>query len=105
MYELVQVGERTYYIDCPSKIGIYRLDDERVCLIDSGNDKDAGKKVLKVLAGKGWRPEMILNTHSHADHIGGNRVIQERTGCRAYCPGVTSISAPPLPMTTPGFAV
>ncbi len=88
MYELVQVGERTYYIDCPSKIGIYRLDDERVCLIDSGNDKDAGKKVLKVLAGKGWRPEMILNTHSHADHIGGNRVIQERTGCRAYCPGL-----------------
>ena len=55
---------------------------------DSGNDKDAGKKVLKVLAGKGWRPEMILNTHSHADHIGGNRVIQERTGCRAYCPGL-----------------
>lgn len=30
---------------------------------------------------------MILNTHSHADHVGGNRVIQERTGCKAYCAG------------------
>ena len=50
MYELIQAGERTYYIDCPSKIGIYRIDDEKVCLIDSGNDKDAGKKVLKILS-------------------------------------------------------
>lgn len=87
MYELVRVGERTYYIDCPSKIGIYRIDEERVCLIDSGNDKDAGKKVLKVLAANGWRPEMILNTHSHADHVGGNKVIQDRTGCKIYCAG------------------
>ena len=23
MYELHQAGERTYYIDCPAKIGIY----------------------------------------------------------------------------------
>lgn len=93
MYELVRVGERTYYIDCPSKIGIYRIDEERVCLIDSGNDKDAGKKVLKVLAANGWRPEMILNTHSHADHVGGNKVIQDRTGCKVYCAGTDRIFA------------
>ena len=77
MYELIQAGERTYYIDCPSKIGIYRINDEKVCLIDSGNDKDAGKKVLKILSANGWRPEMILNTHSHADHVGGNRNGQD----------------------------
>ncbi len=88
MYELVQAGERTYYIDCPSRIGIYKIDDERVCLIDSGNGKDAGKKALKILAAQGWKAEMILNTHSHADHVGGNRVIQDRTGCKVYCPGI-----------------
>ncbi len=91
MYELIQAGERTYYIDCPSRIGIYKIDEEKVCLIDSGNDKDAGKKVLKILAERGWKPEMILNTHSHADHVGGNRVIQERTGCKAYCAGVDRV--------------
>ena len=80
MYELIQAGERTYYIDCPAKIGIYRMDETRVCLIDSGNDKDAGKKVLKILEANGWKLDRILNTHFHADHVGGNRLLQERTG-------------------------
>ncbi|MEW9078343.1 hypothetical protein [Terrisporobacter glycolicus] len=49
MYELVQVGENTYYINCPVKIGIYKISDKDVCLIDSGNDKDAGRKINKLL--------------------------------------------------------
>lgn len=93
MYELIQVGERTYYIDCPSKIGIYKMDEERVCLIDSGNDKDAGKKVWKILEANGWKLDRILNTHSHADHIGGNHFLQQKSGCRIYCAGVDRILA------------
>ena len=91
MYELIQAGERTYYIDCPSKIGIYRMDEERVCLIDSGNDKDAGKKVWKILEANGWKLDRILNTHSHADHIGGNHFLQQKSGCRIYCAGMDRI--------------
>ena len=49
MYELIQVAENSYYIQSPAKIGIVKLNDTEVCLIDSGNDKDAGKKVKKVL--------------------------------------------------------
>ena len=82
MYELTQVGERTYYIECPAKMGLYRINDEEVCLIDSGNDKDAGKKALKVIEGQGWKLSMIINTHFHADHIGGNQLLQQRTGCK-----------------------
>ncbi|MGE4353485.1 MAG: MBL fold metallo-hydrolase [Oscillospiraceae bacterium] len=88
MYELIQVGERSYYINCPVKMGIFLLGNHEVCLIDSGNDKDAGKKILKILASNGWTLKMILNTHSHADHIGGNRFLQQRTGCRAYTAGI-----------------
>jgi hypothetical protein len=51
MYELIQVSERNYYIQSPAKIGLVRLNDNVVCLIDSGNDKDAGKKVLRILEG------------------------------------------------------
>ena len=82
VYELVQVGEKTYYIESPAKMGIYRLNETDVWLIDSGNDKDAGKKIQGLLAGQGWRLSGILNTHSHADHIGGNALLQQRLGAR-----------------------
>lgn len=91
MYELHQVGENTYYIDCPSKMGIYHMGEGTVCLIDSGNDKDTAKKVLKIIEGKGWRLSRILCTHSHADHIGGNRFLQERTGCRIFGAGIDRV--------------
>ncbi|MDR3255471.1 MAG: MBL fold metallo-hydrolase [Synergistaceae bacterium] len=87
MYELIQAGERTYYIDSPSKIGVYRMDGNDVCLIDSGIDKDAGYKVLKILGENGWNLKMIINTHSHADHVGGNSFLQSRTSCPAYAAG------------------
>ena len=82
--ELMQVGERTYYIKNPTNIGIYKIDEENVYLIDSGNDKDAGKKILKIVEEQGWEVKGIINTHSNADHIGGNKVIQDRAGCNIY---------------------
>lgn len=85
--ELIQAGARTYYIKNPTNIGIYQMDEENVILIDSGNDKDAGKKILKLVEGQGFKVQAIINTHSHADHIGGNKLIQERTGCEIYACG------------------
>lgn len=88
MYELVQVGKKTYYINCPAKMGIYQISETDVCLIDSGNDKEAGKKVQKILTEHGWDLKMIINTHSHADHIGGNNLLQQRLGCHVYSVGI-----------------
>ena len=88
MYELIPVGERTYYIDCPAKIGVVRGENDGVYLIDSGSDKDAAKKVRKILDQNGWTLLGILNTHSHADHIGGNHYLQEQTGCKVFSGGM-----------------
>ncbi len=88
MYELVQVSEHCYYIQCPAKIGLVRTGWNQVCLIDSGNDQSAGKKVKKILDENGWSLQAVYNTHSHADHIGGNQYLQKQTGCRAYAPGI-----------------
>ncbi len=88
MYELIQVSERSYYIQSPAKIGLVRLGGQDVCLIDSGNDKDAGRKVRQLLDANGWHLTAIYNTHSNADHIGGNRYLQGQTGCRIYAPGI-----------------
>lgn len=84
MFELNQVGENSYYINCPAKIGIYKINDTDIYLIDSGNDKDAGKKVRKLLDENGWKLKGIVNTHSNADHIGGNRYLQQQTGCKIF---------------------
>ena len=88
MYELIQVSESSYYIHSPAKIGLVRLNDEEVCLIDSGNDKDAGRKIRQILDANGWTLKAIYNTHSNADHIGGNRYLQGQTGCKVYAPGI-----------------
>jgi glyoxylase-like metal-dependent hydrolase (beta-lactamase superfamily II) len=88
MYELVQVGKHSYYVDCPAKIGIYAENDGSVCLIDSGSDKDAGRKVRQILEQHNWHLKTIFNTHSNADHIGGNKYLQSQTGCSIYAPGI-----------------
>ena len=49
MYELVQVAPHTYYIQSPAKIGLVVLDETSICLIDSGNDKSAGRKIRQIL--------------------------------------------------------
>ena len=86
MYELMQVTDRFFYVDCPAKIGLYKISDSEVALIDSGNNKGAATKVLRIAEAEGWHIRMILCTHAHADHIGGNRHIQQRTGCKIYAP-------------------
>ena len=97
MFELVPLTERCYYIESPAKIGLYRLSDNDVCLIDSGNDKDAGRKVRQLLDKNGWKLRAIYNTHANADHIGGNRYLQGQTGCKIYAPGIDcSVARPPI---------
>ena len=88
MYELIEVSGNSYYIQSPAKIGLVKVSDTEVCLIDSGNDKDAGKKIRRVLDENGWTLTAIYNTQSHADHIGGNKYLQEQTGCEVYAPGI-----------------
>ena len=88
MFELVRVTERTGYIQSPAKIGYFELGGGEVCFIDSGNDKDAGRKLRQHLDANGWKLRAIYNTHSNADHIGGNKYLQGQTGCKIYAPGI-----------------
>ena len=83
MYELIQAGPNTYYVNCPAKIGIYRTSETEVWLIDSGSDKDAAKKVKKILDANQWTLKGIIATHYHADHVGGCQWLQQQTGCRS----------------------
>lgn len=88
MYELNHIIGNSYYIQSPSKMGLVKLNDTDVYLIDSGNDKDAGRKVRQLLDANGWHLTAIYNTHSNADHIGGNRYLQGQTKCKIYAQGI-----------------
>ena len=52
--ELIKVGNNTYYIKNNTNIGIYKVDDKNIYLIDTGNDKDAGRKILRIIEENNW---------------------------------------------------
>ena len=84
MNELVKLGEKTYVIKSPVNVGIYVLTNNNVCLIDTGNSKDSAKAIAKILEEHNWHLQYIINTHSHADHIGGNKYLQDKYNCRIF---------------------
>ncbi|HNW34151.1 MAG TPA: MBL fold metallo-hydrolase [Candidatus Ozemobacteraceae bacterium] len=80
--ELQSLSERTRLIPGPVNIGVIMLGGDRVALVDSGVDRRMAKRVLELLGAYRLCPTVILNTHAHADHCGGNALIQAETGCR-----------------------
>ncbi len=54
-------------------------------LIDSGT-KGSGKKILNFYKAKGKKPDVILITHYHPDHIGGLKLIQDAFSSEVYMP-------------------
>lgn len=102
MYELQQVGEKSYYINSPAKIGIYRQNETDIYLIDSGNDKEAAKKIIKIAAQQNWTIKGIVNTHSNADHIGGNAYLQQQVGCPIFANGIEAAFTQ-YPILEPSF--
>lgn len=78
-----QLNKTTWVLEGPINIGFF-VKDNKVTLIDSGNDKEAGKKINKIIKERNWTLESIINTHSNADHIGGNNYLQRNTNCDIY---------------------
>lgn len=91
MFDLIWLTDKTAYFDLPTKIGVYKTDDGKAILIDSGLNAKTGARVLKTLGDLGLEVSFIINTHSHTDHAGGNRYICETTRCKAYAPEVEDV--------------
>lgn len=100
--ELVKAGKKTYYLKNATNIGLYEVSNNEVYIIDTGNDKEAGKKILKTVNEAGFVVKGIINTHSNADHIGGNKVIQERTNCPIFANNIEN-SFTSYPILEPSF--
>ncbi|MBN1595925.1 hydroxyacylglutathione hydrolase [candidate division FCPU426 bacterium] len=55
-------------------------DGQEACVIDPG----FSEPVARFLDDQKLQLQLILNTHHHSDHCGGNQNLKEMTGCRIY---------------------
>ena len=78
--EFTRLKGETWAACGPVNIGAFVREKDAV-LIDSGNDSSSGRRILRLAEENGWKIKLIINTHFHADHTGGNAFIQKRTGC------------------------
>lgn len=73
---LLKIHENSYCLDDALSIGVY-LDEstKEAILIDSGIDKTKIHSIKKSIP-RDYKIGAIINTHSHADHCGGNAKVQ-----------------------------
>ncbi len=72
-----QVKENVYCITGPINVGLIQTDRGFV-VIDTGLDESYGRKIIKAVEELDGNIIGIINTHSHADHFGGNNYIRKR---------------------------
>lgn len=84
MFEFIKCAKNTYYLKAFANVGIYDLGNGEVILIDSGDHKKSVEDLDTFLSERNFRVKMIINTHSHIDHISGNKFFKEKYGCEVY---------------------
>lgn len=77
------------YIPGAVNIGVIR-NGNRCAVVDTGLDKDSGRNIRKELESEGLGLDVIINTHSHADHFGGNDYLARNMKADVYAPSVES---------------
>ena len=79
--ELTRVKGNTWVIEANQLIPLYRLDDSRCVLLDSGllQEREALEELLKAA---GLTPVGVLCSHAHVDHCANNGYLQEKYGAR-----------------------
>lgn len=86
----------TGYLPSLSNVGVWD-GPEGTVLIDSGNDADAGRKILRALEATGRKLAAVFLTHSNADHSGGAACIASRSGAAVYATRIeAALCADPL---------
>ena len=86
---LVNITPHISYIPGAVNIGVIE-NGKDAAIIDSGLDKDSGRLIRKALESEGLLLKAIINTHSHADHFGGNDYLVRNLGPKVYAPKLES---------------
>ena len=84
-HDFIQLSTNTGMFRDDTNIGI-ALSGKNIYIIDTGSNETVGQDILLALTELFPQKNIaaILNTHSHADHCGGNGFLVEHTGCEVW---------------------
>ncbi len=83
----LQLSERVYALTGAVNSAIVAGEGGRAVLVDTGQDADHGRRIRRALEELELTPAAILNTHSHADHFGGNDyLVRQFPDLEVYAP-------------------
>ena len=85
MFELNRIKGNTYYFDAYANVGLFINKKGQVILIDSCDHRRTVRTFNKILEAEGLKPDVVICTHCHVDHIAGNRFFQEKYGAKILC--------------------
>ena len=86
MSDPIQLSKKVFYLPGGVNSVILVGEDEQAVLVDTGGDKDAGRRIRKACDALEVTPVAIVNTHSHADHYGGNDYLVRNLDLPVYAP-------------------
>jgi len=69
------MSERVHAVLGGVNCAIVDIGEGKALLVDSGQDKEYGRKIRKALEALDLELRIIVTTHSHADHYGGNAYL------------------------------
>lgn len=91
MSQLIELAPGAFYLPGAVNVGVAASPSGEAVLIDSGGDKDYGRAIRKAVEAARLTVCAIVNTHSHADHYGGNEYL------------VRNLGKAPIPVWAPEF--
>ncbi|MFA6504820.1 MAG: MBL fold metallo-hydrolase [Treponemataceae bacterium] len=95
-FEIVALSDSVSYVPSLSNVGLW-AGPEGTVLIDSGNDAEAGRRILRSLENSGRKLSAVFLTHSNADHAGGAAALVSRSGVPIYASRIeSSLCADPI---------
>jgi glyoxylase-like metal-dependent hydrolase (beta-lactamase superfamily II) len=87
MDKLQQLSSQVFYLAGGVNCAIIKAQDNKAILVDTGQDKDYGRDIKKACESLNLTPAIIINTHSHADHYGGNDyLLRQYPNIPVYAP-------------------
>ena len=81
MFDIVETIGNTFYYSAFSNVGVYKLNNSEVVLIDACDHKRMVKSLDNILEKNELHVKTIIDTHCHVDHITGNKFFYDKYGC------------------------